>query len=118
MTQGKRNNLAGLAAEERVAEQYVAQGAVLKHMRWRGTQGEIDLIVEKNATIICIEVKQSRTLDAAAYHLRPPQIARLHQTAQEYLDTLQDGGLRDVRFDVALVDTQGRINILQNALWV
>ena len=107
---------AGLAAEVAVARHYEAQGhAILAH-RWRGKGGEIDLIVDQGGETVFVEVKASASHSDAAGRLGGRQIARLHACASEFMGTLPGGLLSPVRFDVALVDGQGRIEILENAL--
>lgn len=83
--------------------------------RWRGTAGEVDVIARDGDQVIFIEVKKSRSHAAAAEHLSPRQMRRIWQTASEYLGTEPKGQDTEARFDVALVDSIGRIEILQNA---
>ncbi len=108
--------LRGHAAEEQVARHYARQGARLLQKRWRGEAGEIDLIFACRSEVICVEVKASSTHEAAAQSLRPAQLARLCAAAEEFLGTQPRGSLTPMRFDVALVDGQGAIEVLQNAV--
>ena len=112
---GRTAFLAGLAAEDIVARAYVAAGYTLVAERWRGRRGEIDLVFETAAGVVMVEVKASKTRDAAASHLTPAQVTRLYATAEEYLATLPNGALTDIRFAVALVDQSGALDILENA---
>ncbi|KIC50222.1 hypothetical protein RA29_10825 [Tateyamaria sp. ANG-S1] len=107
--------LAGLAAEEIVVRAYRAAGYKLVAERWRGRRGEIDLVFSTAVGVVMVEVKASKSFDAAAAHLTPAQVSRLYATADEYLGTLPNGSLTDVRFDVALVDQSGGLNIFENA---
>ncbi|MEX0311642.1 MAG: hypothetical protein AB3N17_15505, partial [Tateyamaria sp.] len=59
--------------------------------------------------------KTSKTFATAASHLSSPQIARLYATTEEFLATLPDGSLTDIRFDVALVDGTGALHVHENA---
>ncbi|WP_299044305.1 YraN family protein [uncultured Tateyamaria sp.] len=106
---------AGLAAEDIVARAYVAAGYRLVADRWRGRRGEIDLIFSTAVGVVMVEVKASKSFASAAAHLTPAQITRLYATAEEYLATTPNGALTDVRFDVALVDQTGALDILENA---
>ncbi|MEM9796747.1 MAG: YraN family protein [Pseudomonadota bacterium] len=108
--------LSGAAAEEGVARHYERSGHLIVERRWRGQGGEIDLIAQKGAQTVFIEVKQATDHATAAERLQPRQIARLFDSASEYMAGLPGGQNADVRFDVALVDGQGRIEILENAL--
>ncbi|MBZ0128820.1 MAG: YraN family protein [Rhodobacteraceae bacterium] len=106
----------GLAAESAVAGQYAAQGYDIAARRWRSKAGEIDLIARKDGNVIFIEVKKSRSFDAAANMLGARQIARLYDSASIFLEGEPKGQLSPARFDVALVDGTGAISILENAL--
>lgn len=105
---------AGLAAEQQVAQLYERSGRVILARRWRGTAGEIDLIARDGDQVIFIEVKHSATHAQAAAHLTARQVARIYQTAAEFLENEPLGQLTDVRLDAALVDGQGIIQILEN----
>ena len=112
---GKVSYLAGLAAEDIVARAYCAAGYDLVAERWRGHRGEIDLVFSTAIGIVMVEVKASKDFTSALQHLTPTKIARLYATAEEYVGTLPGGTLTDVRFDVALVDQMGRLDIHENA---
>lgn len=112
---GARSYQAGLAAEEQVARLYERSGRAVCARRWRGASGEIDLIARNGAEVIFIEVKQSRTHASAAEHLTRRQMERIYASASEFLAGEPRGQDTDVRFDVALVDSIGRIDIVENA---
>jgi putative endonuclease len=112
---GARSYYAGLAAEDQVAQLYARSGSEVCARRWRGSAGEIDLIARKGAEVIFIEVKQSKTHALAAEHLTPRQMARIYASASEFLANEPAGQLTESRFDVALVDAAGQIDILENA---
>lgn len=106
---------AGKCAEDSVAQLYLRSGQQVVARRWRGTAGEIDVIVRDGDEVIFIEVKKSKSHALAAEHLSPRQMHRIYQTAAEFLGTEPGGQDTPSRFDVALVDSIGRIEILQNA---
>ncbi len=106
---------AGLSAEDQVAQHYERSGRPVCARRWRGTAGEIDLIARDAVGVVFIEVKQSATHALAAEHLTPRQMARIYATASEFLAGEPAGQLTECRFDVALVDAAGLIQILENA---
>lgn len=112
---GARSYHAGLAAESAVEQFYTRSGRVVCARRWRGESGEIDLIARDGAEVIFIEVKQSRTHAQAAEHLSEQQMARICGAASEFIGGEPAGQLTPVRFDLALVDGVGRIEILENA---
>ncbi len=107
---------AGLAAEEIVARHYEAQGYRILARRWRGQGGEIDVIATRDAETVFVEVKASATHGAAAWRVGPRQVRRLFDAAAEYMGSLPDGQDSAVRFDVALVDGTGRVEVVENAL--
>lgn len=107
---------AGLSAEDQVEEDYLRAGYVPLARRYRGTRGEIDLILQGDDGVIFVEVKKSGSHARAAERLSARQIERLFLTAAEFLESQPDGQNANTRFDVALVDGHGRIDILKNAL--
>ncbi len=106
---------AGLAAEASVLRHYERSGRAIAAQRWRGISGEIDLVAREGARVVFIEVKQSDTHAHAAEHLSARQMARIYGAASEFLEGEPAGQLTEARFDVALVDGKGRIEILENA---
>ena len=114
-TRGLTNYLAGHAAEAAVARLYEDRGIAICARNWRGITGEIDLIGRDGDVLVFIEVKQSRTHDLAASHISDAQIRRIFATVDEFVATEPRGLLTDVRIDLALVDGQGRIDVLENA---
>jgi len=107
---------AGASAERQVAVDYGRRGMQIVARRWRGQGGEIDLVARDGNGLVFIEVKKSRNHARAAERLSMRQIRRLYDAAGEYMATCPDGLNTNARFDVALVDAVGRIEILENAL--
>lgn len=107
---------AGEAAEACVARAYQRRGLQLAARRWRGTAGEIDLIFRDGSAVVFVEVKKSTSFAAAATRLRPTQQKRICAAAEEFICTEPEGLLTETRFDVALVNAAGEIDILENAL--
>ena len=107
---------AGLSAEGQVARDYQRRGFPLVTQRWRGDGGEIDLVVRDGDGFVFIEVKKSRNHARAAERLSQRQIQRLFDAASEFLARCPSGLNTRARFDVALVDAVGRIEIVENAL--
>lgn len=113
---GSTSYHAGLAAEDQVSRLYERQGHTIVGRRWRGSGGEIDVIAQSGGDTVFIEVKKSGTHAAAAESLRPAQIQRIFACASEFMRDLPGGQNAPVRFDVALVDAHGRIDVIENAL--
>ena len=114
---GRSNFLAGQAAEEAVLRHYEARGLTLAKARWRGKAGEVDLILRDGDEVVFVDVKHSRSFDSAAARLLPKQVERLMRAAEEFAGGEPKGLLTEMRFDVALVNEQGAVHILENALW-
>jgi putative endonuclease len=114
-SRGLTNYLAGHAAEASVARHYEDRGITICARNWRGMTGEIDLIGRQGDDVIFVEVKQSRSHDLAATHISRAQIGRIFATVDEFLAGEPKGLLTDVRIDLALVDGQGRIEVVENA---
>lgn len=112
---GARSYHAGRAAEDQVAGLYAQSGRQVCARRWRGSAGEIDLIARDGADVIFIEVKQSTTHAQAAERLSARQMARIYASAAEFLAGEPAGQMTASRFDVALVNGVGQIEILENA---
>jgi putative endonuclease len=112
---GLRSYHAGRVAEDQVAARYLRAGRTICARRWRGQSGEIDLIARDGAQVIFIEVKQARNFARAAESLSSRQMSRILSAASEFLADEPAGDLTDCRFDLALVDGQGRIEVLENA---
>ncbi|MCL3881958.1 YraN family protein [Marivita sp. GX14005] len=111
----RTNYYAGLNAEKSVQRHYQRQGAELREARWRGPGGEIDLILAEGERMVFVEVKKSRTHDQAAQRITARQMGRILRSAESYLGRCPKGSLTEARVDIALVDGQGKIEIIPNA---
>lgn len=105
----------GLAAEGAVERHYQRSGHAIAARRWRGSRGEIDLVARGENGLVFIEVKKSRTFARAAERITVRQMARIHTSAREFLAGEPHGQDSLARFDVALVNQAGQIEIIQNA---
>jgi putative endonuclease len=112
---GRRGYLSGIAAEDSVARHYARKGRVIEARRWRGPGGEIDLIAREGARLVFVEVKASRSFDAAVARLTRRQIARIRRSAEAYCGEAPEGLLTEMRFDLALVDGRGAVHVMENA---
>ncbi len=113
--QGSVSYHAGEAAELRVATDYERRGYTIAQRRWRGAGGEIDLIARNADGIVFIEVKKSASFAAAAARISHRQIERIYASAAQFLEHEPNGQLTNVRFDAALVDGSGAVEIIENA---
>jgi len=112
---GRAAHYAGASAEMRIAQDYERRGFAIARRRWRGAGGEIDLIVRDGSGLIFVEVKKSRSFARAAEGLSIRQMRRICASAEEFLGSEPLGSLTEVRFDVALVDGTGALQIIENA---
>lgn len=99
----------------RVATDYERRGFSIAHRRWRGGGGEIDLIARDGDGLVFIEVKKSTSFDHAACRISRRQMDRICASAAQFLEHEPGGQLTNVRFDAALVDATGAVQIIENA---
>ena len=118
ISRGMTNYHSGAHAEGSVARDYGRRGKALVARRWRGTLGEIDLILRDGAGLVFVEVKKSRDHARALARVTRRQTERIMATAQEFLGTQPEGQLTPVRFDVATVDARGEVRVVENAFAV
>lgn len=114
--QGRMGYHAGLEAERSVARRYLRAGYRFAAHRHKTDSGEIDLVMRRGDAVIFIEVKKSVSHARAAAALGPRQIARLLGAGMQFVAKEPRGQDTDMRFDVALVDGQGQVEVLENAL--
>ena len=107
--------LLGKRGEDQAAAWYEANGYEVLERNWRCREGELDLIVRRNRTIVFCEVK-TRTSDAfgvPAEAITYKKRQRLRHLAAKWLD---DSPIRprQIRFDVASI-LGGEIEIIEGA---
>ena len=112
----ERNYHSGLAAEDIVERLYVNNDHTVVARRWRGGRGELDVVVEKDGQLIFVEVKQSKTFADAAWRMTATKVRRLVSCATAFLAKNGFGLATDCRFDLALVDGTGRVELIENAI--
>jgi len=115
VARGISAHASGHAAEGVVAERYADRGCEILERCWRSAAGEVDLILRDGEAIVFVEVKKSGTHDIAAQRISRRQMDRICQAALLYTDRLPSGSLTELRFDAALVDASGRVEIIENA---
>jgi putative endonuclease len=110
---GKRSHLTGLAAEEAVGRRYLSLGYELVETRKRCPEAEIDLLMRKGSELVAIEVKSSATHDLACEHATQAQLRRVSMACERCMQDMAGDGISDMRLDLAMVDTLGRIDVLE-----
>lgn len=106
---------AGRMGEDSVMRDYTLRGYAVIASRWRGRSGEIDLIVQRDGEYVFVEVKKSATHRQAADRILHKQIQRICNAALEFCGEFAQGMATFMRFDAALVDAVGRVEIIENA---
>lgn len=112
--------LTGILGEDAAAKYYRAQGYLPKAANYRTRQGEIDLIVEKNKTLVFVEVKTRApdSLVSAAEAVTATKQHRILLAAKFYLQQIE-AEPSAIRFDVVeVVALNGEIlslNCIENA---
>ncbi|WP_242652215.1 YraN family protein [Limimaricola pyoseonensis] len=98
-----------------MARHYARSGRAPAHRRWRGPSGEIDLVLREGPRVVFVEVKASRSFDAAIAHLGPRQARRIRRSAAAFCEGEPAGVLTEMRFDLALVNRHGAVRVIENA---
>ncbi|KAA2214960.1 YraN family protein [Teichococcus oryzae] len=106
----------GRHAEDRVAARLEAGGWSILARRFRNQGGEIDLVAEREGLLAFVEVKARAALAEAAFSVTPRQQARLLAGAEAWMAANPGHGVEGVRFDVVLVDGQGRMRRIIDAI--
>jgi len=114
---GRAAHFAGLAAEDLAARRYAAGGASILARRHRTPDGEIDLIVQDGAVLTFVEVKRRKHGLGPDSPVTAKQWRRLECAAIHYMMAARNAtGVHPIcRFDVAVVDAQSNVQIIENA---
>lgn len=102
----------GLAGEKRAEEYLCGLGMILIARRYRGLDGEIDLVMRDGETIVMVEVK-ARPRGAAGAGLAavtPSKQRRILHAAQAFL-LEREWFDRPVRFDVVEITSGGILHV-------
>lgn len=114
---GRQAYFSGIAAEEIAARWYVERGGKIQATRHRTPEGEIDLIVQIGGILVFVEVKRRKNNAEFDSPVSERQWRRLENSANHYMFSNQSQtGIQPIcRFDVALIDATGGIEVLENA---
>ena len=107
---------AGLSAEKQIARHYMSCGYKLLEERWRGSGGEVDLILANSQRVVFVEVKKARDMATAASRVTTAQLRRIFASAEEYLFNMTNPP-DEARIDAALVDATGACDVIENAYY-
>lgn len=109
-----KNYSAGLFAEEKVTSYLKKLDWNILNQRYRCPFGEIDLIAQRADYILFVKVKKRKTLRKALFALTNRQKQRLINSANCYLKTYNMNNINNVQFDYIILDSQNRIEHLEN----
>ena len=112
---GQLAHARGVGAEAAARAALEKDGWTILAQRLRTPAGEIDLVADKSGLLAIVEVKSRPTLIEAAAALTPRQQARLIAACDIVLTEHPDWGAEGVRFDILLVDAQGRVRRIADA---
>ena len=105
--------LAGSELQARIAEVY-SQYTVQDIIPPRGPRRAVYVsLLQDGEETVFVEVKTSKTHDRAANGIRTAQLRRIAMAAQIYMDAEGRDPMAPIRFDIALVDGQGRIELIE-----
>ncbi len=107
----------GLHAEAAVLRGYQTRGSQILAQRHRNAAGEIDLILREQDTIVFVEVKHRKTIHDAAHAISARQWARIAAAAEIYIASCHETQNCFMRFDAALTDRYGNVEIVENAMF-
>ncbi len=109
----------GIHAEARALKYLENLSMLCISKRFKTPYGEIDLLMKDDETIVAVEVKYRKTLDQAAYSIRPNQQKRIQHALQWWISKHKDYSQHPPfqRFDVVLVCPGNDIKYYRNA-WI
>jgi putative endonuclease len=115
-----RRRQTGQQGEDLATAYLTERGYELVERNWRCPAGELDIIMEKEATLVFVEVRarRSRRFGLAEESITPAKQARLIELAQTYLQQ-NDLFRRSWRIDVVAVGLSSEpahINHIENAV--
>ena len=104
-------NARGVLAELRAVGYLRRHGYRIRHLRWRGGGGEIDLVAEESGQTVVVEVKRSPRLGEGAMRVDSLKKSRLRRAAQAYM---REYGTEGCRFDI-LEESDAGFRLIRDA---
>lgn len=107
--------LRGESAEQQAGKFLAAQGLEPLDRNYRCKQGELDLIMLDQQTLVIIEVRFRKTdkYGSAAESVTPAKQSRIIAATHHYLASHKTD--RPIRFDVVAISGNGHIDWIKNA---
>jgi putative endonuclease len=112
---GRAAQAGGVAAETVACAALERDGWTILARRARTPAGEIDIVAARDGLVAFVEVKHRPRLADAAAALGPRQRARLFAAAEILLAAHPEWGGGGLRFDLLIVDDEGRARRIADA---
>ncbi|HVC62501.1 MAG TPA: YraN family protein [Acetobacteraceae bacterium] len=112
---GRRAHALGVSAEAAACAALEGEGWTVLARRLRTEAGEVDMLAERRGMLAIVEVKARPRLADAAAAVSPRQRVRLLAAAEIILAEHPEWGAAGVRFDVLVVDANGRVRRITDA---
>ncbi|HID94221.1 MAG TPA: YraN family protein [bacterium (Candidatus Stahlbacteria)] len=92
----------GVGGEHKAAHYLEEKGYVILERNYRTRKGEIDIICEKNGTLIFVEVKTrtAKSFGEPSEAINPHKVKKIIEVAEDYASRKGLLGICDTRFDV------------------
>lgn len=99
----------GNAGEQKAVDYLLSKGYKIIERNWRTRYGEIDIIVNKEATLVFVEVKTlpNGTPDMLQRELNYQKKQKILKTSKRYLINHRQYSNEYIRFDVIIIDMPG-----------
>lgn len=105
----------GIMAEWYCAVWLLCKGYTVHSLRYKHAQGEIDVVAACRGVLVCVEVKARASREAALSSITRQKRYRTQQAAMAFCKSHRRFLHHDLRFDVMVVTSTGRIHHLKNA---
>ncbi|MDR0695558.1 MAG: YraN family protein [Holosporales bacterium] len=104
----------GVSAERCAERELESKGYRVLGKRVKNRYGEIDILAQKDADLVAVEVKQRRTLDSARSCISAKQRRRISDAILCFISNSEEH-FESYRIDVVCLDSIGRFEHIENA---
>jgi putative endonuclease len=104
----------GVSAEHCAERELESKGYRVLGKRVKNRYGEIDILAQKGADLVAVEVKQRRTLDSARSCISAKQRRRISDAILCFISNSREQ-FESYRIDVICLDSVGRFEHIENA---
>ncbi|MCI5048876.1 MAG: YraN family protein [Rickettsiales bacterium] len=102
-------------AEKLCCVRLMIDGFAIINRRYKCRYGEIDIVARKDSQLVFVEVKARQGHEDALYAIQPRQQQRITRTAMHWLSAHETLSMLEMRFDVMVVNSYGKIQRIENA---